>query len=178
MAVTEAGARAAIESYVEPYLQRSLGEAAALRAIELRAGGVLSTDLRPERVRLRRLDRRVRRAPPVRELPRGSDLRRRRHVERLRLTSRSPSLRGPAGRQPGTHCPFWQISPVSQSALPPGHALRGTLIVHCAMWLPLPMSWKGSQKAGKLGSCPRSALAGSKATIQSCVSWPAGRRRP
>jgi len=42
MAVTEAGARAAIESYVEPYLQRSLGEAAALRAIELRAGGVLA----------------------------------------------------------------------------------------------------------------------------------------
>jgi hypothetical protein len=42
MAVTEASARAAIESYVEPYLQRSLGEAAALRAIELRAGGVLA----------------------------------------------------------------------------------------------------------------------------------------
>jgi ATP-binding protein involved in chromosome partitioning len=42
MAVTEASVRAAIESFVEPYLQQSLGQAAAVRGLDLAAGRVVA----------------------------------------------------------------------------------------------------------------------------------------
>jgi ATP-binding protein involved in chromosome partitioning len=42
MSSTEASIRAALESFVEPYLQQSLGEASALRALELQPGRVLA----------------------------------------------------------------------------------------------------------------------------------------
>ena len=48
---------------------------------------------------------------------------------------------------------------------------RGTSVLHWPMWLPLVMSWKGSQNAGKLGSIAAAARAGSKATIHSWVVW-------
>jgi hypothetical protein len=37
MPITEAGVRAALESFVEPYLQQTLAQAGALRALELHA---------------------------------------------------------------------------------------------------------------------------------------------
>jgi ATP-binding protein involved in chromosome partitioning len=42
MSITEAGVRAALESFVEPYLQQSLGQAGAVRAVELHADRVLT----------------------------------------------------------------------------------------------------------------------------------------
>ncbi|MGH8231075.1 MAG: iron-sulfur cluster assembly protein, partial [Steroidobacteraceae bacterium] len=41
MAISEVGARAALDSFVDPYLQQSLGEAQAVRALELSAQRLL-----------------------------------------------------------------------------------------------------------------------------------------
>src|SRR6202034_985529 len=42
MAISEASVRAALESYIDPYLQQSLAQASALRAMELHADRVLA----------------------------------------------------------------------------------------------------------------------------------------
>jgi hypothetical protein len=42
MSITEASVRAALESFVEPYLRQSLGQAGALRAVELHADRVVA----------------------------------------------------------------------------------------------------------------------------------------
>src|SRR4051812_4493046 len=77
----------------------------------------------------------------------------------------------------GLHVPATHASPASHPE-GPEHGCRATLVTHCAMWLPLPRSWNGSQKAGPVGSSPAFAFAGSNATIQICAWVPAAMRSP